>query len=118
MAGGDDGRAATDAPNVSGTAQRNAPDTRAAGGVTRATTGIATAASRLGSVRTVGPPGSKATVTVPSRSVRNTVAPASANRWSVERAGCPYGLSAPAEAIAMRGRTASTKAWVVAVLLP
>ena len=34
------------------------------------------------------------------------------------RAGWPYGLPAPAEAIAIRGRTASTNACVVAVRLP
>jgi hypothetical protein len=36
----------------------------------------------------------------------------------VDRAGCPYGLSAPAEAIATDGWAAATKADVVAVLLP
>ncbi len=36
----------------------------------------------------------------------------------VARAGWPYGLPAPAEATATRGRTAATNASVVAVRLP
>ena len=40
------------------------------------------------------------------------------SRSRVDLAGCPYGLPAPADAIATRGRTASTNAWVDAVALP
>ena len=63
-------------------------------------------------------PDSNATTTVPSRSVRRTLAPAAARRSSVARAGCPYGLPAPADATATLARTASTNGSVVAVRLP
>jgi hypothetical protein len=70
------------------------------------------------SARTVIWSASKPTVTVPSRSVRKTRAPAAASRSSVALAGWPYGLPAPAEATATFGRVASMKGSVVAVLLP
>jgi hypothetical protein len=66
------------------------------------------ATDRPPSARTVIPDGSKPTTIVPSRSVRSTRAPAAASRSSVAFAGWPYGLPAPAEATATRGRTAST----------
>ena len=97
-----------------GIAQRNA----AARPAPRAGTGDAAAAGRPPSARTVIASRSKPTTTVPSRSVRRTRAPAAASRSSVAFAGWPYGLPAPAEATATRGRTASTNGWVVAVLLP
>jgi len=75
-------------------------------------------AARRGDVSTAMPSPRNETVTDPSRSVRYTRAPTAASRSSVGRAGCPYGLSAPAEAIAIRGATAATKASVVAVRLP
>lgn len=78
----------------------------------------AAAAGRPPSVRTVIPVASNPTTTVPSRSVRRTLAPAVASRSSVDLAGWPYGFPAPADATATAGRTASTNAWVVAVLLP
>jgi hypothetical protein len=71
-----------------------------------------------GSDLTVIAVASNETVTVPSWSVRNTWAPAARSRSSVERAGWPYGLPAPAEATATDGRTASTNGSVVAVRLP
>ena len=83
----------------------------------RGCAGTRSAAVR-GSDRTVMAPPSKARVTVPSRSVRKTWAPIARSRSSVERAGWPYGLPAPAEATAMAGRTASTNGSVVAVRLP
>jgi hypothetical protein len=76
------------------------------------------AADRAPSVRTVIPVASNPTTTVPSRSVRSTRAPAAVSRSIVALAGCPYGLSAPAEATATFGRTAATNASVVAVRLP
>jgi hypothetical protein len=79
--------------------------------------GPATAA-RPPSARTVMPEDSNPITTVPSRSVRRTRAPAAASLSRVAFAGWPYGLPAPAEATATRGRTASTNGWVVAVLLP
>lgn len=91
---------------------------RAAAVTTAAVVGRWTAAPRRGSVRTVIPAASNPTVTVPSRSVRSTRAPTAASRSSVERAGWPYVLSAPAEATATRGRTAATNGSVVAVRLP
>ncbi len=84
----------------------------AVGVVERAGTG------RPPSAWTVIPAASKVATTVPSRSVRKTRAPAAASRSSVARAGCPYGFPVPAEATATFGRTASTNACVVAVLLP
>ena len=68
--------------------------------------------------RTVMPLGSKPTVTLPSRSVRNTRAPRASMRDSVAGDGWPYGLPVPAEATAIVGSTASRNASVDAVLLP
>jgi hypothetical protein len=100
-----------------GTAHRN--DAPAVTVVGRAVTGRGgTAADRRGSRRTTGPPGPNVTDTLPSTSVRKTRAPAAARRSIVERVGWPYGLSAPAEAIATRGRTAARNASVVAVRDP
>lgn len=76
------------------------------------------ASTRGGSLRTDIPDAPNVTVTVPSRSVRNVLAPAAASRSSVTRDGWPYGFPAPAEATAIRGRTAAMKASVVAVRLP
>ena len=74
--------------------------------------------ARRGLVRTDIPVASNAMLTVPSLSVRYTRAPADDSRSRVERAGWPYGLPAPAEATATRGRTVETNASVVAVRLP
>ena len=71
-----------------------------------------------GSRPITGPEAWKVTVTVPSTSVRYTLAPVATSRSTVARVGCPYGLSAPAEAMATRGRTASRNASVLAVRLP
>jgi hypothetical protein len=76
------------------------------------------AAVRAPSVRTVICAASNPTTIVPSRSVRSTRAPAVASRSIVALAGWPYGLSAPADATATLGRTASMNASVVAVRLP
>jgi len=92
--------------------------TNATGPAGQAARGTRTSARGRGSVWIVVPDASNAIVTDPSRSVRRTRAPAAARRSSVDFAGCPYGLPAPADATAMRGRTASTKACVVAVLEP
>ena len=76
-------------------------------------------AARLGpDSLTARPSARRSTSTEPSWSVRRTRAPLARNRSSVDRAGWPYGLPAPAEAIATRGWTASTNAWVDAVALP
>ncbi len=79
-----------------------------------------TAATRRAplSATAIAPAGSIVTATEPSVSVRRTRAPVAARRSIVERAGWPYGLPAPAETIATRGRTASRKAGVEAVALP
>lgn len=61
---------------------------------------------------------SSVTTTVPSRSVRNTSALRSRSRSIVAGAGWPYGLPAPAETAAIRGRTASRNAPVDDVRLP
>jgi hypothetical protein len=75
--------------------------------------------ARCGPVaETASPDGSSSTETVPSSSVRRTRAPESRSLASVDGAGWPYVLPAPADATATRGRTASTNAWVVAVRLP
>jgi hypothetical protein len=86
--------------------------------VAEAAAGTLVVASRPPSARTSTSAASNVTETVPSRSVRNTRAPAAANRSSVLRAGWPYGLPVPADAMAIAGRTASTNACVEAVLLP
>ena len=71
--------------------------------------GRAGGAGRPPEAWTVSPRGRRtSTATVPSRSVRKTRAPDAASRSSVARAGWPYGLPVPADAIATRGRTAST----------
>ena len=69
-------------------------------------------------VTSIAPAGSIVIETVPSVSVRSTRAPVPWRRSIVERAGCPYGLPAPADTIATRGWTASRKAGVDAVALP
>ena len=102
-AGGRDGGAGR--TPVTGTAHRNA----GVGAEARtATADGPPRPSRDPSARTLIPPASKPTTTVPSRSVRRTRAPAAASRSSVALAGCPYGLPAPAEATATFGWTAST----------
>ena len=58
------------------------------------------------------------TVTVPSVSVRRTLAPVARTRSIVCRLGCPYGLPVPALTIATRGTRARSSASVVAVPLP
>ena len=80
--------------------------------------GTPRSAALRGSDVTAIPAGSNEIVTVPSRSVRKTRAPIAASRSMVERAGCPYGLPAPADATATFGRTACRNDSVVAVRLP
>lgn len=80
--------------------------------------GIVCAAARAPVSCTVRPSSRSSTSTEPSWSVRYTSAPVARIRSSVDFAGCPYGLPAPAEAIATRGRTASRNGWVDAVALP
>lgn len=99
-------------------AQRKAVGAATASAATRVVDRGRAIAARPPSARTVIPDGSKPTTTVPSRSVLRTRAPAAARRSRVALAGWPYGLPAPAEATATRGRTASTNGCVVAVLLP
>ena len=70
------------------------------------------------SARTWIPADVKLACTDPSWSVRYTAAPAARSLSIVWRVGCPYEFPAPADAIAIRGRTVSTNAWVVAVRLP
>jgi len=79
---------------------------------------VGRSAALRGSDETVIASDANEIVTVPSRSVRKTRAPIAANRSIVERAGCPYGLPAPADATATFGRTACRNGSVVAVLLP
>jgi hypothetical protein len=76
-------------------------------------------ADRLGpedrtSIRAV----SRVISTVPSSSVRKTLAPCSRSRAIVPGAGWPYGFPAPADATATLGRTASRNASVDDVRLP
>jgi hypothetical protein len=97
---------------------RGAAFTSVAGGAAAAKTAAPAATGRAPSVRIVIPDASNPATTVPSRSVRSTRAPAAASRSIVDLAGCPYGFPAPAEATATAGRTVSTNACVVAVLLP
>jgi hypothetical protein len=104
---------------VTGIAHRYAIEATAKVGATAgAGRAGAAAAGRPPSAWTVIPLASKPTTTDPSRSVRKTRAPEAASRSRVDFAGWPYGLPAPAEAIATVGRVASTNACVVAVLLP
>ena len=103
---------------VTGIAQRKATARPVAPRAGRSRARAGAAAGRPPSARTVIPPASNPTTTVPSRSVRRTRAPDAASRSRVAFAGWPYGLPAPADATATVGRTASTNAWVVAVRLP
>ena len=64
------------------------------------------------------PVASNLTVTLPSRSVRNTRAPRASTRANVAGDGWPYGLPAPADATATVASAASRKASVEAVRLP
>ena len=123
-AGASDGAAApgpTQAgdPAGIGIAHRNAPLRASAMGRVPAARRASPFAARLGpDSLTTRPSARRSTSTEPSWSVRRTRAPLARNRSSVDRAGWPYGLPAPAEAIATRGWTASTNAWVDAVALP
>ena len=92
--------------------------TRAMRGDAAARASVRRDARRGPVVRTVRPDSASSTVTEPSWSVRSVRAPAARSRASVAGAGWPYVLPAPADATATRGRTASTKACVVAVRLP
>lgn len=78
----------------------------------------ASALARAPLVRTLSDGPSKATSTVPSVSVRY-VSPATAcSRSIVDGAGWPYGLPAPAETTATRGRTAARNGGVLDVREP
>jgi hypothetical protein len=61
---------------------------------------------------------SKATSTVPSVSVRYVAPAAACSRSIVDGAGWPYGLPAPAETTATRGRTAARNGGVLDVREP
>ena len=117
---GSGGAGATGTTAVTGIAQRKrgVPATAPVGRAALAAVGRGVGVGRPPSLRTVIVSDWNPTTTDPSRSVLRTRAPDAASRSSVALAGCPYGFPAPAEATATVGRTASTKAWVVAVLLP
>ena len=96
-------------PGGTGMAHRNAVGAAAT---------VVAAVERAPASWTDRPSSRSSTSTEPSWSVRYTLAPLARSRSSVDLAGCPYGLPAPADAIATFGRTASTNGWVDAVALP